>query len=968
MAQQLPPGWAAQWDPQHNRNLYIDTTTNRSQWEPPTGPAGGLTGQHGQPAPNGAAMAGQQTGAGGRGTPSTSAPGPARSKRQYAANQNELYYGNQQNYGQGTAQQGNDQGQFFSPAAQAGLQPPLASPGTLPGANRMPTAPYGQQQPAQNGAPQSGFPFNPTAGYSQPSTFQPAFSPQQQPQGSVAGVTNSFAAMNVANRLVSNTTNINLIGLPLNPIELNIPPPLINLPQGCCISDNPRANADPSYMRSTINAIPTTNSLLQKSKVPFALVLTPYRSVGPDDDEVPVVTDTVIARCRRCRTYINPYVTFIESGNRWKCCMCSLSNEVPQLFDWDQQTNQPADRWNRVELNHSVVEFVAPSEYMVRPPQPPVYVFLIDVSYAAIRTGMVATAARTLLESLDRLPNEGDRAKISIIAIDTCLHFFSVNPGATEPNMLVVGDLDEIFLPKPADILLNLTEARAGIESLLGRLNDMFKDTHSVGSALGPALQAAYKLISGVGGKIFVLSATLPSLGPGALKNREDPKLLGTSKESSLLQAAAGGFYKGLAIDCSRTQISVDMWLFTSAYTDVATLSSLPRYTGGATFFYPAFDAGRSEDALKFAHEFANVVTSPVCLEAVMRVRASKGLRMSACHGNFFVRSTDLLALPAVPIDQSYCIEMQIEDPIAAPIVVLQTAVLHTTSFGERRIRVITLALPTTASISEVFATVDQSALVTLLANKAVERCMQAKLEDARDALQNKLIDILSSLKSVMASSGPSPQLLASENMKHLPLLILGLLKHVGLRQSSTIPSDLRSYAQALLTTLPTQLLIPYLHPQLYSLHNMPSECGTVGEHGVIMPLPLPASSERLERHGLFLIEDGQNLFLWIGRDAVPKLVNDVFDLPTYHSLAGGKITLPQLENDFNKRVNAVIGKVRESRRGPYWPHLYLVKEDGDPSLRMWALSMLIEDRAEHLPSYAQWLGQIKDKVNAASS
>ena len=45
-----------------------------------------------------------------------------------------------------------------------------------------------------------------------------------------------------------------------------------------------------------------------------------------------------------------------------------------------------------------------------------------------------------------------------------------------------------------------------------------------------------------------------------------------------------------------------------------------------------------------------------------MRVRATRGLRMSAYHGNFFVRSTDLLALPAVPTDQSYAVEIQIED------------------------------------------------------------------------------------------------------------------------------------------------------------------------------------------------------------------------------------------------------------------------------------------------------------------
>lgn len=68
-------------------------------------------------------------------------------------------------------------------------------------------------------------------------------------------------------------------------------------------------------------------------------------------------------------------------------------------------------------------------------------------------------------------------------------------------------------------------------------------------------------------------------------------------------------------------------------------------------------------------------------------------------------------------------------------------------------------------------------------------------------------------------------------------------------------------------------------------------QCGTIGESGVILPPALNPTSERFERHGLFLIEDGQNIFLWIGRDAVPQLIVDVFDLPSYAELRGGKVS-----------------------------------------------------------------------------
>jgi hypothetical protein len=63
--------------------------------------------------------------------------------------------------------------------------------------------------------------------------------------------------------------------------------------------------------------------------------------------------------------------------------------------------------------------------------------------------------------------------------------------------MLVVSDTDDVFLPKPTDLLVNLTEARASLEALLGRINDMFAENITVGSAMGPALQAGFKLMVG---------------------------------------------------------------------------------------------------------------------------------------------------------------------------------------------------------------------------------------------------------------------------------------------------------------------------------------------------------------------------------------------------------------------------------------------------------------------------------------
>ena len=696
----------------------------------------------------------------------------------------------------GTSTQHKKKRAYAAQAYDFGSNTPGAAPGAPPPAGQdqfntqfsqmnigqQPSAGYpqpgGYSQPGhpQPGHPQPGYPQ--PGGYSQPGyAHQPYQAPQtypsQQPPQPLAGQSNPYM-----NQLYPS----DLISQPFDVRELDNSPPAINLPPNTSVTPSPHANCPPKYVRSTLNAVPTNYSLLKKSRLPFALVIQPYTSLHEAEDPVPVVPDQVISRCRRCRSYINPFATFLDHGHRWRCNMCNLTNDVPQAFDWDANTQQSIDRWQRPELNYAVVEFVAPQEYMVRPPQPLVYLFLFDVSYAAVTNGLLATSARCILESLDRIPNVDRRTRLGFIAVDSSLHYFSISQDVSENGdvkMLVVSDLDEPFMPTPEDLLVNLSECRENIEAFLGKLQSMFQDSQNGGSCMGSALRAGHKLISPVGGKITVLSASLPNMGYGKLEVREDKKLLGTSKENGLLQTGSS-FYKSFAVECSKNQVSIDMFLFSSQYQDVASLSNLPRYTGGQTYFYPGWNAARSEDAIKFAREFSDYLSSEIGLEAVLRVRATTGLRMSTFYGNFFNRSSDLCAFPAFPRDQAYVVEVAIDETVTRPFVCMQTAVLHTTCNGERRIRVLTLTLPTTESMASVYASADQGAITAFYSHKAVERALGSGLEAARDALQAKAVEILQTYRKELAGGnmgGGGLQL--PSNMRALPALFLGMMKNV---------------------------------------------------------------------------------------------------------------------------------------------------------------------------------------------
>lgn len=60
-------------------------------------------------------------------------------------------------------------------------------------------------------------------------------------------------------------------------------------------------------------------------------------------------------------------------------------------------------------------------------------------------------------------------------------------------------------------------------------------------SALGSALQAAFKLLSPTGGRMSVFQTQLPNLGVGTLQSREDPNQRASAKVRALM--ACGGHH-----------------------------------------------------------------------------------------------------------------------------------------------------------------------------------------------------------------------------------------------------------------------------------------------------------------------------------------------------------------------------------------------------------------------------------------
>ncbi|XP_074888884.1 protein transport protein Sec24B isoform X5 [Buteo buteo] len=729
----------------------------------------------------------------------------------------------------------------------------------------------------------------------------------------------------------------------------SVPAPVPNLN-----SDLRKLNCSPDSFRCTLTNIPQTQALLNKAKLPLGLLLHPFR----DLTQLPVITSSTIVRCRSCRTYINPFVSFIDQ-RRWKCNLCYRVNDVPEEFMYNPLTRSYGEPHKRPEVQNSTVEFIASSDYMLRPPQPAVYLFVLDVSHNAVEAGYLTIVCQSLLENLDKLPGDS-RTRIGFITFDSTVQFYNLQEGLSQPQMLIVSDIDDIFLPTPDSLLVNLHESKELIKDLLNALPNMFTNTRETHSALGPALQAAFKLMSPTGGRISVFQTQLPSLGAGLLHSREDPNQRSSTKVVQHLGPATD-FYKKLALDCSGQQTAVDLFLLSSQYSDLASLACMSKYSAGCIYYYPSFHRSHNPaQAEKLQKDLKRYLTRKIGFEAVMRIRCTKGLSIHTFHGNFFVRSTDLLSLANVNPDAGFAVQMSIEESLTdTSLVCFQTALLYTSSKGERRIRVHTLCLPVVSSLADVYAGADVQAVVCLLANMAVDRSVSSSLSDARDALVNAVVDSLAAYMST-ASNLQQSMLIAPNSLKLFPLYILALLKQKAFRTGTSTRLDDRVYAMCQMKSQPLVHLMKMIHPNLYRIDKLIDE-STIHVNDRVVPQPplQKLSAEKLTREGAFLMDCGSIFYIWIGKNCSNNFIKDVLGYPNYASVPQKMTQLPEVDALSSERTRSFISWLRDSR--PLSPVLQVIKDENPAKTDFF--QHLIEDRTEAAFSYYEFLLNIQQQI-----
>lgn len=138
-----------------------------------------------------------------------------------------------------------------------------------------------------------------------------------------------------------------------------------------------------------------------------------------------------------------------------------------------------------------------------------------------------------------------------------------------------------------------------------------------------------------------------------------------------------------------------------------------------------------------------------------------------------------------------------------ASVITIQSALLYTSSNGERRIRVSTMVVPVTSSVPDMIASADMDTVVNLLAKQSTETALKTGFENARNRIHSSCVEMIRATKVPVPSQqyggnqyGHAPAAAADtpvpDSLALLPLYAMSLQKSLPLRGGMDVRLDER--------------------------------------------------------------------------------------------------------------------------------------------------------------------------------
>merc|ERR1719229_1348290 len=187
--------------------------------------------------------------------------------------------------------------------------------------------------------------------------------------------------------------------------------------------------------------------------------------------------------------------------------------------------------------------------------------------------------------------------------------------------------------------------------------------------------------------------------------------------------------------------------------------------------------------------------------------------------------NTTDMELASLNSDMALACEIKHDDKLTDEDgVYIQAALLFTSVSGQRRLRVINLALNCGSSMADMYRNCELDTIVNFTAKQSIARLMENNPKTIKEALVNNCAQILACYRKNCASPSSAGQLILPECMKLLPLYTNCLLKSDVLSGGSDCGCDDRAYLMNSVSGMDVSSTVVYFYPRLIPLHNTSSE------------------------------------------------------------------------------------------------------------------------------------------------
>jgi protein transport protein SEC24 len=371
-------------------------------------------------------------------------------------------------------------------------------------------------------------------------------------------------------------------------------------------------------------------------------------------------------------------------------------------------------------------------------------------------------------------------------------------------------------------------------------------------------------------------------------------------------------------------------------------------------------------DVAKLSQEVTHTVRRETGYQALMKVRCSNGLQVSSYHGNFVQHNFGAdLELGVIDADKALGVLFSYDGKLDAKLDAhFQSALLYTTANGERRVRCCNVIASVSDNAKDCMKFVDQDAVYIMIAKEAATKMATTSLKDIRNSITEKNVDILAGYRKNFSGSHPPGQLVLPENLKEFSMYMLGLIKSRAFKGGNE-PTDRRVHDMRMIKSMGAQELSLYLYPRMIPIHNLNPEDGfpDADSGHLKMPPSIRTSFSRVEEGGVYILDNGQNCYLWIHAQVSPNLLVDLFGegKNSLKALDPYSSSLPVLQTHLNAQVRNILEYLKMVR-GSKALTIQLARQGLDGAEYEFA-RLLVEDRNNEAQSYVDWLVHIHRHV-----